>query len=60
LGLRIAFGIPRLKPQAFSGDTMANDSTQPALTDDWTVPKLLGIAVLVLGGFFVFIYNISP
>lgn len=39
---------------------MANDSTQPALTDDWTVPKLLGIAVAVLGTFFIFIYNISP
>lgn len=39
---------------------MANDSIQPAITDDWTVPKLLGIAVVVLGSFFIFIYNISP
>ena len=39
---------------------MANDSTIPVTTDDWTVPKLLGIAVVVLGSFFVFIYNVSP
>jgi hypothetical protein len=39
---------------------MANESTQTVPTDDWTVPKLLGIAVAVLGCFFVFIYNISP
>jgi hypothetical protein len=39
---------------------MANDSTQPAPTEPWTVPMLLGIVVVVLGGFFVFIYNISP
>jgi hypothetical protein len=44
----------------FSGDTMANDSTQHVATDDWTVPKLLGVAFVVLGSFFVFIYNISP
>lgn len=44
----------------FSGDTMANESIVPTVTDDWTVPKLLGIAVVVLGTFFVFIYNISP
>lgn len=29
-------------------------------TDDWTVPKLIGIGLLVLGTFFVFIYNASP
>lgn len=29
-------------------------------TDDWTVPKLIGILVLVLGGFFAFIINVSP
>jgi hypothetical protein len=39
---------------------MANESTSPVLTDDWTVPKLLGIAFVVLGCFFVFIYNVSP
>lgn len=39
---------------------MANESTEKAPTDDWTVPKLMGIAVVVLGAFFVFIYNISP
>lgn len=39
---------------------MATDSTQKVPTDDWTVPKLMGLAVLVLGCFFVFIYNISP
>jgi hypothetical protein len=39
---------------------MSNESIPPVQTDDWTVPKLLGIAVVVLGCFFVFIYNISP
>lgn len=40
---------------------MATDpSTQKVPTDDWSVPKLLGLAVLVLGGFFVFINTISP
>ena len=39
---------------------MANESIVPTVTDDWTVPKLLGMAVTVLGAFFVFIYNISP
>lgn len=39
---------------------MADETIVPVVTDDWTVPKLLGIAVVVLGGFFVFIYNISP
>ncbi len=39
---------------------MANESTQKAPTDDWTVPKLLGIAFVVLGCFFVFINTISP
>ena len=29
-------------------------------TDDWTVPKLIGIGFLVLGTFFMFIYNVSP
>jgi hypothetical protein len=28
--------------------------------DEWTVSKLFGIAFLVLGSFFVFIYNVSP
>ena len=35
-------------------------STEKAPTEDWTVPKLLGLAVLVLGAFFVFINTISP
>jgi hypothetical protein len=39
---------------------MATQSTQEVPTDNWTVPKLLGLAVVVLGSFFVFIYNISP
>ncbi|WP_275939212.1 hypothetical protein [Polyangium spumosum] len=40
---------------------MATDtSNEKAPTDDWTVPKLLGLAVIVLGGFFVFISTISP
>lgn len=39
---------------------MATQPTQTPPTDDWTVPKLLGLAALVLGTFFVFIYNISP
>ncbi len=43
------------------GDILATDpSTQKVPTDDWSVPKLLGLAVLVLGGFFVFINTISP
>jgi hypothetical protein len=29
-------------------------------TDDWSVPKLIGLVFLVLGTFFVFIYNVSP
>ena len=29
-------------------------------TDDWTVPKLIAIGVLVLGTFFAFIINVSP
>ncbi|APR82497.1 Hypothetical protein A7982_07846 [Minicystis rosea] len=29
-------------------------------TDDWTVSKLVGLGLLVLGAFFVFIYNVSP
>jgi hypothetical protein len=37
----------------------SSDSNQVP-TDDWTVPKLLGLAVLVLGSFFVFIYYASP
>lgn len=28
--------------------------------DNWSVPKLLALLVLVLGGFLVFIYNVSP
>jgi hypothetical protein len=39
---------------------MATEPTQTPTNDDWTVPKLMGLAVLVLGAFFVFIYNISP
>jgi len=39
---------------------MATESTQKVPTDEWTVPKLLGIAFVVLGGFFVFISQISP
>lgn len=31
---------------------------QPA--DDWSVPKLLTILVLVLGSFLTFIYFVSP
>lgn len=38
----------------------SHDSTEAPPTDDWSVPKLIGIAVLVLGTFFVFIYNVSP
>lgn len=29
-------------------------------TDDWTVPKLLTIVFVVLGGFLTFIYFVSP
>jgi uncharacterized membrane protein YukC len=29
-------------------------------TDDWTVPKLVGIGLTVLVAFFIFIYNVSP
>jgi uncharacterized membrane protein YukC len=29
-------------------------------TDDWTVQKLIGLGVVVLGAFFIFIYNVSP
>lgn len=32
---------------------------QPS-SDEWTVPKLLGIVVVVLGGFLTFIYFVSP
>jgi hypothetical protein len=28
--------------------------------DQWTVPKLIGLIILTLGAFFVFIYNVSP
>lgn len=38
----------------------SSNDTKLVLTDDWTVPKLLGLVVLVLGLFFVFIYSISP
>jgi len=39
---------------------MATDPTEKVPTSDWTVPKLLGLAVLVLGSFFIFISTISP
>ena len=39
---------------------MATESKQEVPTDDWSVPKLMGLAVLVLGAFFIFISNISP
>ncbi|MDI1431848.1 MULTISPECIES: hypothetical protein [Polyangium] len=40
---------------------MATDSSnEKAPTEDWSVPMLLGLAVVVLGGFFVFINTISP
>ena len=38
----------------------SSNDIQQVPTDDWTVPKLLGLTVLVLGLFFVFIYTISP
>ncbi len=38
----------------------SKDTLNLVLTDDWTVPKLLGLAVLVLGLFFIFISSISP
>lgn len=37
-----------------------HENTDHVPTDDWTVPKLIGIAVVVLGSFFIFIYNVSP
>ncbi len=40
-----------------SSDTI---DTEEVPTDDWTVGKLIGLGVLVLVVFFVFIYNISP
>jgi hypothetical protein len=38
----------------------SSDTTNLVLTDNWTVPKLLGLVVLVLSLFFIFIYSISP
>lgn len=40
-----------------SSETSHNDEVP---TDDWSVPKLIGLGLLVLGTFFVFIYNVSP
>jgi hypothetical protein len=34
--------------------------TDEVPTDDWSVPKLIGIAALVLGAFFAVIYTVSP
>jgi hypothetical protein len=38
----------------------SSNDTNLVPTDNWTVPKLLGLAVLVLGLFFIFISSISP
>jgi hypothetical protein len=35
---------------------MANE--QPPT--DWTVEKLIGLAILTLGSFLILIYNVSP
>ncbi|MDP0881122.1 hypothetical protein [Klebsiella variicola] len=32
----------------------------PPEKDDWTLDKLIAIAVFTLGGFLVFIYTVSP
>jgi hypothetical protein len=32
----------------------------PPEKDDWTLGKLIAIAVFTLGGFLIFIYNVSP
>lgn len=34
--------------------------TETVPTDNWSVPKLIGLVVLVLGTFFVVIYSVSP
>jgi hypothetical protein len=39
---------------------MAESPNDKVPTENWSVPALLGLAVLVLGGFFIFISNISP
>ena len=35
-------------------------NTDEVPTDDWSVPKLIGSVLLVLGSFFVFLDNGSP
>lgn len=38
----------------------AHETLDQPNDDQWTVPKLIGLIILTLGAFFVFIYNVSP